>query len=309
MQKEWIQISCEVPDTMVDAVAEYLIELSSNGVGVDNRTLDTFSLDSVEDTPTKTVTAYFEKNEALEETVRKIETFLAANGPNFPGFVFHPPTLSTVREEDWSTSWKEYFKPLRVGARLVIKPTWEEFSANDDDVLLHIDPGMAFGTGTHPTTMLCLTVLEKVLSGAPGKDAPMTALDVGTGSGILSIAAAKLGIEQVTAIDIDAEAVRVARENCALNDVEELVTITDTPLEMISGNYDVVLANILAEDLVRMAPDLIERLKSSGFLILSGILIEKEQMVIDGYAYPAISLREVAREGEWSCLVFRRNGS
>lgn len=294
---------------MVDAIAELLMELSSNGVSVDNRTLDTFSLDSVEDTPIKTVTAYFEKNETIAKTVRNIETFLAANGPNFPGFVFQPPTLSTVREEDWSTSWKEHFKPLRIGARLVIKPTWEEFSAKDDDILLHIDPGMAFGTGTHPTTMLCLTVLEKILSGTTRQEPLMTALDVGTGSGILTIAAAKLGIGQVTALDIDEDAVRIARENCTLNGVEELVTVTDTPIGMISGSFDVVLANILAEDLVRMAPDLIARMKPNGFLVLSGILIEKEQMVIDGYIHPAISLTEVAREGEWSCLVFRRNGS
>jgi len=307
MQKEWIQISCEVPDAMVDAVAEYLIGLSSNGVSVENRYLDTFSLDSVEETATKTVTAYFEKNETSEETVRKIEAFLAANGPNFTGFTFQPPTLTTIMEEDWSTSWKEHFKPLRVGTRLVIKPTWEDFSAAPDDILLHLDPGMAFGTGTHPTTLLCLSILENILSAAPGRNISMTALDVGTGSGILTIAAAKLGISHVTAIDIDAEAVRVARENCILNGVEERVTITTTPITELSGFFDIVLANILAEDLIRMAPYLIARLKPNGFLILSGILIEKEQMVIDGYANKAISLTEVAREGEWSCLIFRRN--
>jgi len=292
---------------MVDAVAEFLIELSSNGVGIDNRTLDTFSLDSLEDTPTKTVTAYFQNDEFLAEKIRQIEAFLTENGPIFSGFSYRAPTISTIKEEDWSTSWKEHFKPLRVGKRLVIKPTWEEFPATADDIMLDIDPGMAFGTGTHPTTMLCLTVLEKLLTDCRDAAKAMTALDVGTGSGILSIAAAKFGIGHITAIDIDPEAVRVAHENCVLNGVEERVSVSDTPLGMICGSYDIVLANILAEDLVRMAPELIARLNPNGFLILSGILIEKETLVIEGYADPSMTLTEAAREGEWSCLVLRRN--
>jgi ribosomal protein L11 methyltransferase len=308
MHKEWTQVSCEVPDAMVDAIAEFLIELSSNGVGIDNRTLDTFTLESLEETPTKMVTAYFQNDEFLEGRIRRIETFLAENGPNFQGFVYRAPTTSTIKEEDWSTSWKEHFKPLRVGKHLVIKPTWEEFPAKPDDIMLDIDPGMAFGTGTHPTTMLCLTVLEKILADCRTEVKSMTVLDVGTGSGILSIAAAKFGIGHITAIDIDPEAVRVAHENCVLNEVEARVSVSDTPLGMIGGNFDIVLANILAEDLVRMAPELIARLKPNGFLILSGILIEKEPLVIEGYAAPTITLTEAAREGEWSCLVLRRNG-
>jgi ribosomal protein L11 methyltransferase len=156
--------------------------------------------------------------------------------------------------------------------------------------------------------MLCLSVLEKLLPGLRGKGKLLTALDVGTGSGILTIAALKLGVEHVTAIDIDPEAVRIASENCLLNGVEGKVAVSDTPLAMISGVFDIVLANILAEDLVRMAPELIARLSPSGLLILSGILIEKEAMVIDGYGNSPLTLTEISREGEWSCLVLQRNG-
>jgi ribosomal protein L11 methyltransferase len=118
MQKEWIQVSYEVPDAMVDAVAEFLIELSSNGVGIDNRTLDTFSLDSLEETPSKTVTAYFQSCESLDERIREIKAFLVGVGPNFPGFIYQDPIISKITDEDWSTSWKEHFKPLRVGKHL-----------------------------------------------------------------------------------------------------------------------------------------------------------------------------------------------
>ncbi|MGA7827314.1 MAG: 50S ribosomal protein L11 methyltransferase [Geobacteraceae bacterium] len=307
MPKEWIQLSYEVPDAMVDTIAEFLIELSSSGVGIDNRTLDTFSLESLEETATKTVTAYFPGDETLDEIIAAIKAYLIEHGPNFPGFSYQDPAIARITDEDWSTSWKEHFKPLRVGKNLIIKPTWEDFPATPEDILLEIDPGMAFGTGTHPTTMLCLTVLEKILSGLPGKEKSLTALDVGTGSGILTIAAAKLGISHISAIDIDPEAVKVAQENCFLNGVDDQVTVSDTPLAMVSGSFDIVLANILAEDLVRMAADLIAHVKPDGLLILSGILIEKETMVIDGYANSSMTLTEVSREGEWSCIVFTRN--
>jgi ribosomal protein L11 methyltransferase len=308
MQKEWIQLSYEIPDAMVDLVAEFLIELTSNGVGIDNRALDTFSLDSLEETPTKTVTTFFQSDECLDENIRNIKAFLIENGPNFPGFIYQEPTITRITDEDWSTSWKEHFKPLRVGKHLVVKPTWEDFPAGPDDILLDIDPGMAFGTGTHPTTMLCLTVLEKLLFGLRNEKKTLTALDVGTGSGILSIAAAKLGVAHSFAVDIDLEAVKIAQENCLLNGVEDRVTVSDTPLALINGSFDIVLANILAEDLVRMAPDLVARVNPDGLLILSGILIEKETLVIDGYANSTMTLTEVSREGEWSCLVLQRKG-
>lgn len=309
MAKEWAQVSCEVPSGMVDAIAEYLVELSGNGVGIDNLVLDTFSLDTLEESAVKTVSGYFQADETLEERIREIEAYLAANGPSFAGFVYRKPSVTLITEEDWSSSWKEHFKPLRIGKRLVVTPTWENFSPTAGDVVLELDPGMAFGTGTHPTTMLCLSVLERLLSGSgEGEPQLLEVLDVGTGSGILSIAAAKLGVRSVTAIDIDPEAVRVAEDNCSLNGVTSAVTVSDTPLARICGDYDIVLANILAEDLVRLAPLLVERLKPKAFLILSGILIEKEELVKEGFANRNVTLTEVARENEWSCIVYRRNG-
>lgn len=294
---------------MVDAIAEYLVELSGNGVGIDNLVLDTFSLDTLEESAVKTVSAYFQADDTLKERIREIEAYLAANGPSFAGFVYRKPSVTLITEEDWSSSWKEHFKPLRIGKRLVVTPTWENFSPTAGDVVLELDPGMAFGTGTHPTTMLCLSVLERLLSGSgEGEPQFQEVLDVGTGSGILSIAAAKLGVRRVTAVDIDPEAVRVAKDNCSLNGVTSTVTVSDTPLARICGDYDIVLANILAEDLVRLAPQLVERLKPEAFLILSGILIEKEELVKEGFANRNVTLTEVARENEWSCLVYRRNG-
>lgn len=313
MKKEWAQVSCEVPATLVDSLAEYLIELSSTGVSIDNLTLDTFSLESIEESPIKTVTAYFTVDNSLEERIRDIESYLTENGPTCDGFEYRTPTVTRISDEDWSTSWKDHFKPLRIGNRLVIKPTWESFPATGEDIILELDPGMAFGTGTHPTTMLCLSILERILSGEyiePGSaiKKPRLALDVGTGSGILSIAAALLGAESVTAIDIDPDAIRVAIDNCSLNKVTALVAVSDKPLHLISGSFDVILANILAEELVRLASELVLRISPGGFLILSGILTEKENLVVDGFSNFDVTLTEIAREDEWSCIVFRGNG-
>jgi ribosomal protein L11 methyltransferase len=313
MKKEWAQVSCEVPASLVDSLAEYLIEISSTGVSIENLTLDTFSLESVEDSPVKTVTAYFTVDDSLEERISDIESYLAEKGPACNGFEYKAPTVTRIQEEDWSTNWKDHFKPLRIGNRLVIKPTWESFPATGDDIILELDPGMAFGTGTHPTTMLCLSILERIFSvgrvepGSANKK-PLSILDVGTGSGILSIAAALLGAEKVTAIDIDPDAVRVARDNCALNRVAPLVAVSDTPLNLISGCFDIILANILAEELVRLAPELVQKMSPGGFLILSGILTEKENLVVDGFSSFDVTMTEVARKDEWSCIVFRRNG-
>jgi ribosomal protein L11 methyltransferase len=238
-------------------------------------------------------------------------TYLAEVGPSFPGFTFKEPKVVLIKEEDWSTSWKVHFKPARIGKRLIIKPTWEDFIATGEDIILELDPGMAFGTGTHPTTRLCLEVLEKIyfhegIFTQIFKETPVAALDVGTGSGILSIAAAKLGAVKVTAIDTDPEAVSVARENILLNEEGKSVQVSNTPLALIAGSFDLVVANILAEVLVTLAPELAKRVKQPGVLILSGILTEKEQIVLDCYAVLGFKLMEIVREGEWSCLTYCR---
>jgi ribosomal protein L11 methyltransferase len=308
MPKEWAEITCEVPAAMVDTLADYLIEISSTGVSIDNLVLDTFSLESVDEASVKHVKAYFPYDDSIGMRLRDIEAFLIENGQAFSGFVFRSPSVTSIQEQDWSTSWKDHFKPQRIGKRLVVKPTWEVFQGSDGDVILELDPGMAFGTGTHPTTRLCLSILEGILADREREgNRVFSVLDVGVGSGILGIAAAHLGVPLVEAIDIDPEAVRVARENCELNGVSGRVTVSETPLGMIRKSFDIVLANILAEDLVRMSSDLVERTNPNGFLILSGILNEKEALIVEGYASRAVTLVEIARDEDWCCFVYRRN--
>jgi len=311
MTQTWAEVSCEIPAAMVDALSAYLIELSGNGVTIENLSLDTFSLDSVAEAPTNTVKAYFGMDSSLQEKLRQLTAFLAANGPAFADFTYLAPVVTPVKEEDWANNWKEYFKPVRIGRRVVIKPSSEEFAATAADLVLEVDPGMAFGTGTHPTTRLCLAALEQIachegsFAGLQGGKLE-TVLDVGTGSGILSIGAVKFGASRVVAVDIDPQAVEVAAKNLALNQAAGMVDVSTTPLEQITGRFDLVLANILAEELVRLAPELVKRLERGGFLVLSGILIEKEDLVSAGFARFELAPAATFRDAEWSCLIFRR---
>ena len=218
------------------------------------------------------------------------------------------PEIRTVQEEDWATAWKKFYKPLRIGRRVVLKPTWEEFNAQPDDLVIHLDPGMAFGTGMHPTTRLCIVALEELVQKGD------TVLDLGTGSGVLAFVAAELGATAVLATDIDPLAVRVARENAELNQIDSIVLTIDlgsVPAAM-TARFGVIVANILAEVLVGLFDGkyqnipLADPLQPGGAMILSGILAEKATMVIEAAARYGLTLVDQKQEGDWVALVVRK---
>lgn len=308
MTTTWLEIACDIPADLADIFAEYLGELSGGGVCIENLNVDAFSHSEIALPPIKTVKAYFSEEEDIDAILREIEQFLDRLAAQAPGTSLPKPIVSTVCSEDWSTSWKVNFKPLRVGRRLMIVPTWEEAPLNPDDIVLRLDPGMAFGTGGHETTRLCLELLETIMDGMPTLMTP-SVLDLGTGSGILAIAAVRLGAGRVCAVDIDPQAIEVARENLVINDLANQVECSTTPLEKLKGAFDVILANILAEELVRLAPQLIERLAAGGMLVLSGILAEKEELVRTGFSVNGLKYRETRRDGEWVALLYQNDGA
>ena len=157
MTDTWVEISCKVPAELTDIVAEFLTGLSGNGVCIENLNVDAFSHSEISESPTTTVRSYFSTTEDSAGRLTEISTFLKELAQRQPGFVLPEPELSSVSAEDWSTSWKANFKPLRVGHRLLIVPSWEEVQPRPEDIVLHLDPGMAFGTGGHETTRLCHT--------------------------------------------------------------------------------------------------------------------------------------------------------
>ncbi|MBJ6724677.1 50S ribosomal protein L11 methyltransferase [Geomesophilobacter sediminis] len=304
MQTDWAEITCEVPAALVETLADFLVELTGTGVGIDNLHVDTFSLDTLEDTPIKSVKAYLPADAALEEARGQIEEFLARHRAEYGTCPFTPPVIRVVKNEDWANNWKVHFKPVRIGTRMVIKPTWEDYQELPGDLVIQIDPGMAFGTGAHPTTRMCLESMERICYDRSCGTFPAPLLDVGTGSGVLSIAGALMGAQGIVAVDIDPEAVRVTEENVELNGLSGAIDVSTTPLDRIAGQFGVVVANILAEELVRLAEELVARVRPGGWLILSGILTEKEDFVRNGF--PGLTLVECTHEEEWSCITLSR---
>ena len=208
-----------------------------------------------------------------------------------------------VDDADWKDKWKEYFKPVRITDRLVVKPTWEEYEPNDGEKVIQIDPGMAFGTGTHETTSLCLKLMEKYLGDEP-QDKEV--LDVGCGSGILSIAAALLGCRSVTGVEIDEDAVRVAEENVELNGIGDRVEILQGDLtEGIESKADIIVANLMADLVMTLSKSAKEHLKDGGIFISSGILLEKKDIVSDAVKEAGFEIIEIAEDGEWCAIAAR----
>lgn len=187
----------------------------------------------------------------------------------------HKIEVASTREEDWATAWKKYYHPTKVGEKLVVCPTWEEYSAKEGEVVMRLDPGMAFGTGTHDTTRLCMQILEEHVTDTT------RLLDIGTGSGILSVAAALLGAESCFGVDIDEIAVRTACENAALNNVSDKAQFVCGDLaDKVSGTFDTICANIVADVIIRLSPDIPALLKEDGVFIASGIIAERADDVL-----------------------------
>ncbi len=205
---------------------------------------------------------------------------------------------AAVADEDWAENWKQYYKPFRIGEKLVVKPSWEPFEPGQGDVVVELDPGMAFGTGTHETTFMCMELLQKHLQ--PGQ----RVMDVGTGSGILAIAAAKLGASRVLAVDIDPDAVRVAKENIDKNGVAD--TVRAVLGDLVKGETmpcDLAVANIVADAICMLAGPLTRHLKPQGLLICSGIIREREVDVLAAARAAGYAVADRLTKGEWVALA------
>lgn len=213
-------------------------------------------------------------------------------------------TYKAVAEEDWANNWKAYFKPERIGTKTVIKPSWETYEAQPDDVIIEIDPGMAFGTGNHATTALCLQILEEYVK--PGMDI----IDVGTGSGILAVQTGLLGAERVQAMDYDTVAVSAAKENVELNHLADKVSVCQSDLlAQAEGKADIIVANIIADIIIRLTPSVEEHLKGPKLFVSSGIIDTRKDDVLkalDEHGFEIVEVRE--REG-WVAIVSRYPGN
>ncbi|MGI6119208.1 MAG: 50S ribosomal protein L11 methyltransferase [Desulfosporosinus sp.] len=304
----WREVAVTVSSEGEEAVADLFYQLGCPGVSVEDPKLinsyiksgkwDYYIFEEVELTDTAVVKGYFPEDDELTEKLNKLNAGISALLQRFPSWFVEVKGIS-LKDEDWGTAWKAYYKPMRIGRHFLIKPTWEQVASLEDDIVLELDPGMAFGTGTHATTALCLRVLENIVQ--PGQ----RVFDLGTGSGILAIAAAKLGAK-VDAVDIDSVAVKVAQENAALNRVNDRVRIIRGDLgTKLTGQADVVIANIIADVILVLIPDLKHLLHPDGEFIASGIIERRAQDVEAGLKEAGLKIVERLEDAGWILLRAR----
>lgn len=244
------------------------------------------------------IKAYFPESDDITDKIELVRENIERNPLIETGKSLGQVTVSEVNDMDWAENWKKYYKPVRIGDKIVIKPSWEDYEQKDGDIVIELDPGMAFGTGTHETTILCVEALEKYVK----KDAIV--YDVGCGSGILSIVAAKLGAKKVIGIDIDDLSVKTSKENVKINGVEEIVEIVKgNLLDNVSGKADIIVSNIIAEIIVNMIPDLKDYLIHNGIFIASGIITEKLEKVKEALVNNGFSIVEEKTMNDWAVII------
>jgi len=309
---DWIEVTVRTNSHGADMVSELLMGHGSKGTSIEDRLdgqaqsegpgkwdiLDPAILEAMDEDVL--VRGYLFADAGSFERLAALKSALAALTADVIGFDAGPLTVSTenVRDEDWAESWKQYYKPFRVGERLVIKLVWEAFAQKPEDILLEIDPGPAFGNGTHETTAMCLALLEQTIR--PGD----AVLDVGTGSGILALAAAKLGASQVLAIDLDPVAVRVAAENARRNGLSAIVTArAGDLLQDVDVQADLALANIIADAVILLTGAVRGRLRPGGRFISSGIIRDREPDVLEALERAGFAISHVERQGEWVAIL------
>ena len=310
----WLEVSVNTHSESVEVVSSILIELGSKGVSIEDPQ-DYYQLTDEQlewlkvqqkdlyETDTVIVKGYFQPSQwskdsdvLLHEKLEEIKVYGLQTGPL-------SVQVKEVGEEDWANAWKQYYFPVRVTRFLTVVPSWIDYEKEqDDELLIELDPGLAFGTGTHPTTQLSLTALEQTIRGNE------SVLDVGTGSGVLSIASKLLGASKVTAFDIDEMATRVAKENIALNPtIGEIEVFENNLLVGVDQKSDLIVANILAEILLQMPQDAYRNLNDDGSLILSGIIESKADEVKEAYEKAGFTLVERMTMREWNCFIMKKD--
>lgn len=308
---KWIEVTIKTTTEAVEAITNILDDLRTGGVMIEDpkdfffQKKNELDWDYIEEevfnkrnSEGVLIKTYISEERNVMELVEIIKQKVSA----LTGFGIDigegSVSLGQVNEEDWANEWKKYYKPTKIGEKLVVKPTWEDYEVQDGDLVIELDPGMAFGTGTHETTTMCMRELEKYVT----EDSKV--FDIGCGSGILAIAAAKLGAKDVIAVDLDEVAVKVAAENVAHNHVQDSVQVLHGNLiDVVSDKADVVVANIIADIIKILAKDVHSCMKEDAVFISSGIIHAKVDEVKESLIENGFEIIEVKTLGEWNAIV------
>ncbi len=282
----WLQLSLKAPLPAHDAIANFFIERGSPGV--------VFARGEVR--------AFFRPPQAAALR-REVGPFLRDLRKIYPGFAAKPLRWRTLAENNWAHSWRRFFAPVKIGRMLWIAPPWVELP-NSRRHVITIEPGMAFGTGTHATTRGCLEFIEQIMP--PFDHGKLRALDVGTGSGILAIALARLGAASVVALDNDPVALKVARDNIRINGVARQIRLARAGVDKLGGRFGIVIANLIAETILELADALASRVAPGGYLVLSGILYWQADDIVRRFVPARFKIVRRRRGQEWATLLLKK---
>ncbi|MDO8955811.1 MAG: 50S ribosomal protein L11 methyltransferase [Deltaproteobacteria bacterium] len=287
----WVELQVEIHPSIAEIVGNFLIEQGSPGVIQEN--VSGSSLRKKE-----RIIGYYINDRSFGGKRKIIQAYIFSICKSQRKSFFLRSRI--IQEEKWAEAWKSNFKPLPISPRIVVKPPWENYPPKKGQIIIEIDPGMAFGTGTHPSTQMCLQTLDKVIPSFP--DQP-SLLDVGTGSGILAIAARKLGAKRVVAIDLDPVAVESARKNAAVNKIKNEIDFRVGSLDSVSLGFDIVVANLLPQELLSVASSLAEKISPGGVAIVSGFLQKQKKEVAEAFAGYNLKVQRTKNSQGWACFV------
>jgi len=304
---KWLKIELSVSPLLIDALSNFLTEIGIQGAFQEEllpQSQGDFGLSETREV----LKAYLPFDGRLEDRIASLKTYLDSISGLFPEMEESRLSMEIVADQDWGEEWKKYFKPLRVSKNIVIKPTWERYTPAGRDIVIEIDPGMAFGTGQHASTRMCLEAIEDILLKDRGVK-KWRVLDIGTGTGILGISCAKLGAERVVCVDIDKKAAAIARENAMINNVADRVEIINRDVNTINEPFDLIVANLTAKILVRLRDHLMSLIEKDGYLVISGIVDQNKTDIESHFLKGTFSVHQIITEKEWVCYVFQRKGN
>jgi ribosomal protein L11 methyltransferase len=309
---DWLEVKVVIKSIAVEAVSDIFTVIGSGGVVIEEHSLrdeyinkgawDYYELPELQFSKDyASITGYLPMDNRLTAKLEDLRYRVVNLNSYFDEALEASISTSIVKEEDWATAWKAYYKPEKIGKRIVIKPTWEPYEPKENELIVELDPGMAFGTGSHPTTSMCVEFLDEHLT-------PETVvLDIGTGSGILAIVAAKLGANEVIAVDLDPVAVKVAIENVKQNKVETTVQVLEgNLLDKVKTKANLVVANIIADIIIAGADDMVQALADGGHFLASGIIEDRRQDVEKKFAEINLKIVEVKEQGGWVAILAQR---
>lgn len=306
--EKWVKIEISANPELMDALGNFLTESGAQGVFQESSSPQSIGSDFPEPVNEEILKAYFPEDNRIEKRLAALQKYINSLEEIFPDFEKPSFKTETICDPDWGEQWKKYFKPVRVSNNIIIKPTWERYTPASRDIVIEIDPGMAFGTGQHPSTRMCIEALEDVIM----KDRSIKewkVLDVGCGTGILGITAAKMGAQDVICLDIDKKAVEIAGENAAINNVKPFLRIQNKNVAAIDKPRNLIIANLTAKLLLTLHPHLIQLLLPEGYIIISGIIEQDAKSIEEQFSVKPLTLHRTITEKEWVCYVFKKQAS